>query len=140
MRLSCPSGSSLLETLVALALVTSVGAALLPALAMAARLQRESDLETGATLAGSRQIAQIAREIEAAGRGTGGALDIPRSGWQQFVDRDGAPAPVEDAVFDCRWLVTRSEEPAGLLIVHVRVVPLADRGRALTFTTGVPNE
>ncbi len=131
-------GFSIIETVVALGLVAGVSAALLPALALAARLQRESAIETEAAVIAAGRIEYLTADVAAGLTGPGGALDTPREGWHALVDREGNDAPAASAVFDCRWHVAAAPAPAGLLIVSVRVVPIGAGGGAVTISVAVP--
>lgn len=123
-------GFSLVEALVALALVTGVSAAILPAIALSARLQRESAIETNAAVLAASRLESLKRDVAAGAIGTGGSLESAIEGWS---------APVEPA-FECRWQVTDLAAPQGARLIAVRVVPLAGNMAPLTIATVVPHE
>lgn len=131
-------GFSIIENLVALSLMAVVTAALLPGIALAARLQRDSAIETEAAVIAAARLEHVKAGVAAGVIGTGGALDAPMEGWHVMVDREGEPA--ERGAFDSRWQVTPATAPAGVLIVLVRAVPLADVRGAVTLSTAVAHE
>lgn len=112
-------GFSIVESLVALALMASVSAALLPAVAAAARLQRAAALESEAALIAAGRVALLTREIAA-------GLIAPREGRE------------ESGAFDCRWWVEASSVP-GVLLVRVRVVARAGDAAPVVVSTAVPD-
>lgn len=130
MRPFSTRGFSLIETLVALALVVSVSAALLPAVALASRLQRESAIETeGAAIAASC-LEQVKAGVGAGAIGDGGSIDTPIDGWHVRAT----------ASFECRWQSSALAAPAGLRVLAVRVVPLAGAGLSITMTSVVADD
>jgi type II secretory pathway pseudopilin PulG len=133
------TGCSLIETLVALALVATSSAVLLPALAAAARLQRESALETLAVSIAAARLESLAADVAAGRMDAGGDVDAAVEGWHETVDRSGMPGGARTAGFETRWQVAPAPAPAGVLIVIVRVLPLAARAHAVTFSLAVPD-
>ena len=133
MRMHRDSGFSLVEALVALALIATVSAALLPAVALASRLHRESAMQTDAALIGAAHLARLAEAVAASSIGPGGSLDGPAAGWREAVDATGAPAPANGAAFEVRSQVSGIPGGAGVMLAAVRVLPLADRDSAVTF-------
>lgn len=140
MRMACrrAHGFSIVETLVALSLMAVVTAALLPGIALAARLQRDSAVETEAAVIAAARLEQVKAGVAADVIGMGGRLDASVEGWCAMVDREGAPAA--RGAFDSRWQVAPATAPAGVLVVVVRVVPLADPRGAITLATAVTHE
>jgi prepilin-type N-terminal cleavage/methylation domain-containing protein len=135
MNATVARGFSLVEALVALALVATASAALLPAVAIAARLQRDSAIETEASLIASATMESVKAGVAARRIGPGGSIDAALDGWHTRVDREGAPGAA--AVFECRWRVAPAAAPSGLLILVVRVVPPG--GAAVTLAAAVPD-
>ena len=140
MRIHCSRGFSLVETLTALALIASVSAALLPGLAVAARLHRDSGTETEATIIGAGRLEDLAAAVSTGALGTGGRLDIALAGWNQLVDRAGAPVDPARASYETRWAVAPLGTPGGVHVLAVRVVPIANPFAAVTLTTAVGHE
>jgi len=112
-------GFSIVESLVALALMASVSAALLPAVAAAARLQRAAAIESEAALLAAGRLAVLKREI------ADGLI----------ATREGTGV---SGAFDLRWWVEASAVP-GILLVRVRVVPRAGHAPAVIVSTAVPD-
>lgn len=133
------SGFSLVEALVALALMATVSAALLPAIALASRLHRDSAMQTDAAIIGAAHLARLAGAVAASSIGPGGSLDGPVDGWRDAVDATGAPAPASSAAFEVRSQVSAIPGGAGVMLVAVRVLPLARRDSAVTFASVVPH-
>ncbi|HUF22971.1 MAG TPA: hypothetical protein VMN81_02495 [Vicinamibacterales bacterium] len=131
-------GFSLVEALVALALVAGVSAALLPALAGAARLQRDSAIETEAAVIAASRLESLKADVAAGRIGAGGALDAAHDGWHARIDRDGNIATAGTAAYECRWRVALAAAPAGALMLSVRVVPAVGARLAVTISTAVP--
>jgi len=130
MRSSSTCGFSLIETLVALALVVCVSAALLPGVVLASRLQRDSAIETeGAAIAASC-LEWVKAGVGSGAIGEGGSIDTAVEGWHE------RPSPS----FECRWKTSGLAAPAGLRLLAVRVVPLADPGLAITVTGVVADD
>lgn len=126
------AGFSLAETLVALTLIAVTSAAMLPAIAAAARLQRDSARETdGVRIAASR----IERLLATAPVAAGGSLDESLPGFSLTTDRAGAAVSPESAEYDCRWRVTRGS----VVIVAVRVAARGGGGD-VTLATAVARE
>ena len=138
MRVRGHSGFSLVEALVALALMATVSAALPPAIALASRLHRESAMQTDAAIIGAAHLARLAAAVAAGSIGAGGSLDGPLEGWCDGVDATGAPAPSGRAAFEVRSQVSSIPGGAGVMLAAVRVLPLANRAAALTFAVVVP--
>ena len=122
----------------AAALIASATAAMLPALAQAARLQRDSDLQTAAVLMGAARMERVESAV-AAGLEPGGSVDAPVDGWHAWLDRDGRAVQEADAAFACRWAVSPSAA-SGVLIAAVRVEPRAAPHAAITLSTAVRHE
>jgi hypothetical protein len=135
---SSARGFSLAETLIAAALIASATAAMLPAIAQASRLQRDSDLQTAAVLMSVARLERLESAV-AAGLGAGGSLDAPVDGWYAWLDRDGRAVQEADAAFACRWAAAPSAVP-GVLIAAVRVAPRAAPHAAITLSTAVRHE
>lgn len=133
-------GFSLVETLVALALTASVSAALLPALAIASRLHRESAIETEAAVIGEARLELLASDAANGTIGAGGRLDARAEGWHACVDRSGAVVEEHAASFELRWQIVSLVAPAGVTAVSVRVIPVASRGVSITLATVVADE
>ena len=126
------AGFSLAETLVALSLIAVTSAAMLPAIAAAGHLHRESARETAAVRIATSQIERL---VATAGAGAaGGALDASLAGFSSTTDSAGAPVPADRAEYDCRWRVTRG----AIVIIAVRVVARA--GGDVTLSTAVSRE
>lgn len=139
MRAATPHGFSIVESLVALALMATVSAALLPAVALAARLQRESALETeGVTIAAST-LERLRGQMAPAAL-SGGDLDTRAAGWHAFVDREGAVSGGTNAAYECRWQITRLDAPSNVAVLQVRVIPLAAANLPITLSTAVRDE
>lgn len=130
MHSSFTRGFSLVEALVALALVTGVSAAILPAIVLSARLQRESALETDAAVLAAGRLERLERDVAAGAIGTGGSLESAVEGWSARVE----------SAFECRWQVMALAVPQGVRLIAVRVVPLAGNMAPLTIATVVPDE
>lgn len=126
-------GVSLIETLVALSLIALVSAALLPAVAAAGRLYRESARESEAVRIAASRLDVLARSADAGA--AGGSLTETQAGWSVFVDRAGAPVPAARAIYECRWRVTAGR----LLVAAVRVVPVGG-GDEVVLSTAVWRE
>jgi type II secretory pathway pseudopilin PulG len=154
-RMPCQAGTSLLEVIVAIVLVTSTLAAFAPLLIQCTRLVVEAGEETQAlTLAASRleQLRSLTFEQDAVtlidrtdevsdlssdppGRGGTGLLPRdPSAAWQDvpghtdLTRRDGRPARgVRDAMFVRRWAVSALPAPAG---VDRRLVQVFARARS----------
>lgn len=138
MRMRGMSGFSLVETLIALALIATVSAALLPAIAIAARLHRDSAIATDAAIIGGAHLARLASAAAASGLGAGGSLDGALEGWRAHVDATGADVDARAAVFEVRSRISTVTGGDGVWLLAVRVVPLANRDAALTLTVVVP--
>lgn len=115
MHSTCVRGFSLVEALVALALMTGVSVAILPAIALSARLQRESAIETEAAAIAASRLERLKRDVAAGAVGSGGSLDNAVAGWSTTIEPS----------FQCRWQVMSLAAPQGVRLVAVRVVPLA---------------
>jgi len=133
---SASRGLSLVEALLSVALVASATAALLPALMQAARLHRDSDLQTSAAMMAAARLERLAL---ATGLAPGGSLDTPLPGWHAWLDREGRAVDREAASFLCTWRVTGSDV-AGADILTVRVLPLGSGDAAITLSTAVHHE
>lgn len=131
------SGFSLIEALVALALVAGVSATLPPALAVAARLQRDSAIETEAAVIAASRLESLKADVAAGRIGGGGSLDAAQDGWHARVDRDGSIVTAGRAAYECRWRVAPAPAPAGAWLVSVRVVPAVGVRLAVTISTAV---
>ena len=138
MRIQCERGSSLIETLVALALTATVSAALLPALVLASRLHRDSAIETDAALIASARMERLAADVAAGAVATGGDLGMALAGWHELLDGGGVPTDPARGLYETRWRVASVLSPAGVYLLSVRVIPLASRAAALTLTLAVP--
>ena len=114
-------GVSIVELLVALAIMTTVSAALLPAIALASRLQRDSAVETAAALIAAARL-ELLKAAPAAGEG------------REFVDRDGTPSPVDRASYECRWAVDTAPGAPGALRIIVRAWAIGDRAQVVVAT------
>jgi hypothetical protein len=119
---------SVIEVLVSTALVAAVSGALLPAIAIAARLQRESAIEVEAALIAARRLA-----IVKAGIGAGVV-----AGGVEHLDRSGAPAASGAAAYECSWAIEPSPGPPGLLRVTVSVAAIG-AVNGVTVTSVVPD-
>ena len=133
------SGFSLVETLIALALVAGVTAALLPAVALSSRLQQASAVETESAVIAASRLEYLKADIAAGLIGIGGGVDAAIADWHVLVDRQGTPVPAAAASFECRWQIAQAPAPPGVLILTVRIVPLADRSTPLTISVAVPD-
>ena len=122
----------------AAALIASASAAMLPALAQASRLQRDSDLQTSAVLMSVARLQRLESAV-AAGLGPGGSLEAPVDAWHAWLDRDGRAVPEAGAAFACRWAVSPSAAP-GVSIAAVRVEPRGAPHAAITLSTAVRHE
>ena len=122
------TGVSVIELLVATAIIATVSAALLPAIALAARLQRESAIEVEASLIAARRLEMLKAEI-AAGLAAAGP---------EFLDRSGAAVPIGVAAYECTWSIEAAPGPPGLSRIAVRVAGLGDE-TAVVITTVVPD-
>lgn len=111
---------------------------MLPAVAQASRLQRDSDLQTAAVLMSVARLERLESAI-AAGLGPGGSLKAPADGWHAWLDREGRAVQAADAAFACRWAVSPSAAP-GVLIAAVRVEPRAAPQAAVTLSTAVRHD
>jgi hypothetical protein len=122
------SGLTVIEMLVGLAVFTTVSAAMLPAIALAARLQRDSGIEMEAAIVASRRLETVKIALE----------DGPVASGSAFVDRTGDAAPEDRAVFECRWLVETAPGAPGVSRIAVQV---SARGGsvAVTLSTVVPD-
>jgi prepilin-type N-terminal cleavage/methylation domain-containing protein len=133
------SGFSLVETLVALALIATVSAALLPAIALAARLHRDSAIETEAAVIAAAHLARLAASVAASETGVGGSLDTPVDGWRADVGASGSEVDSDAAVFEVRSQVSTMPGGTRMLLIAVRVVPRAQRDMPRTFSMVVPD-
>jgi hypothetical protein len=122
----------------AAAVIASATAAMLPAIAQASRLQRDSDLQTAAVRMGAARLERLEGDITA-GLGAGGSLEAPVNGWHDWLDREGRAVPAAEAAFACRWAASPSSA-AGVLIAAVRVEPRAAPYAAITLSTAVRRE
>ena len=134
---SSARGLSIVEALIAVALVASATAALLPVLAQAARLHRESDLQTRAALIAASRLERLT--IAAGGLAHGGELVTPREGWHAWLDGEGHVVDRAAASFLCVWRVVPVATVAAD-IVTVRVTPLGFEASAVTLSTAVRRE
>ena len=125
-----PAGFTLVETLVALSLIAVTSAAMLPAIAAAGHLQRESAWETAAVRIAASQVERLL--VTAGSAAAGGSLDAPLAGFS--ADIDSAGAQVSGGAYQCRWRITRG----AVVVVAVRVV--APGGRDVTLSTAVRRE
>jgi hypothetical protein len=130
----------LVETLAALAVIASVTAALLPALALTSRLHRDSAIETEASVIGAGRLEVLAAAVSTGVLGAGGRVDMAQAGWSQPVDRAGAPVALAQASYESRWQVVLLGSPGAVHVVSVRVVPLANPSAAITLSTAVGDE
>lgn len=135
MRIRGTSGVSLVEALIALALMATVSAALLPGIAIAARLHRDSAIQTDAAVIGGAHLARLA--AAPSGISQGGGLDDAVEGWRAYVDATGAEVDAGAAMFEVRSQVSTVAGGGRLRLLAVRVVPLASRDAALTLTVVV---
>ena len=125
------SGFSLAETLVALSLIAVTSAAMLPAIAAAGRLQRDSERETAGVRIAASQIETL---IATRRLSPGGSLDASLDGFFATVDGTGAVVPAGYAEYECRWRVSQG----AVVLIAVRVV--ARGGGEVTLSTAVPRE
>lgn len=132
------SGFSLIEALVALGIMATVSAALLPAITLASRLHRDSASETSAAVLGAAHVARLTIAVASSSMSSGGSIDESIDGWRQHTDAAGAEAGAGNAVFEVRWQVSNMPHSAGVMLVAVRVVPLATPTTAVTLTAVVP--
>ena len=139
MRAARNHGFSIVESLVALAMVAVVSAALLPAVALAGRLQRESAVETEAVTIASATLERVKAQMPGVAA-TGGSLEARAAGWYALVNREGAEAGAEDSAYECRWHVSRLAVPATVVVLSVRVIPLAADLPPVTIATAVRDE
>ncbi|MEX2270059.1 MAG: hypothetical protein WD690_01220 [Vicinamibacterales bacterium] len=149
MRTGSARGFSLIETLIALGLTASVSAALLPALAAAARLHRDSAIETEKTIVAAARMEWLAAAVADGTVGIGGRLDDApggvqgsppgTDGWHAFVDRAGMPVEAGRASFESRWQVAALTAAPGVYVLAVRVIPTAAPAAAITLTLVVPD-
>ena len=130
-------GFSLAESLLAVALIAGASAAMLPAMAQAARLHRDSDLQTSAILAAAARLERL-KTAAAAGLPEGGSIDTAIAGWHAWVDADGRLVESARGVFECRW--TLSTAAHGVLVAAVRVEPRAAPHAVVTLSTAVRRE
>src|SRR5687768_440089 len=137
MRIHCSRGFSLVETLTALALIASVSAALLPALALASRLHRDSAIETEAAIIGANRLEHLGAALAAGALAAGGRLDIADPGWNDAVDRAGAPVARAHASYEVRWAVAPLGGSSSVYVLAVRVVPIANPVAAIRLTSAV---
>ena len=114
----------------ALALVTGVSAAVLPAIALSARLQRESAIHTEAAAIAAGRLERLKRDVADGIAGIGGSLEGSVEGWSEFIPPS----------FDVRWQVTPLAAPAGAVSIAVRVVARAGTASPLTVATVVPHD
>ena len=121
-------GFSLVETLVALALIATVSAAVLPAIVLASRLQADSAIETEAAAILASRLETLKADVAAGVLDGGGAIDTRVDGWHALM-----PA------FECRWQISPLAAPGGARIIAVRVLPLAKPSAAITIATVVPD-
>ena len=118
-------GFSLLEALVAAALL-AVGIGSLAQLVMAAsRTQRVAGEITLAALLAADRVEAIASLITPP---VGGAVERNVDGFCEKFDAGGrllgaCTGSGTGAAFTCRWSITAPADVPGLLLVHVRVVP-----------------
>ena len=113
-------------------------AAVMPAIVLAGRLQRDSAIATEAALiAGARLELLKTRLMD--GVPAGGSLDAPVDGWHTYLDRAGGEVPVARAVYECRSQVAASVSP-GVLIAAVRVSWIGQERAAITLSTAVHDE
>lgn len=130
-------GLSLVEALLAVALVASATAALLPVLAQAARLHRESDLQTRAAMLASSRLERLV--LAAGGLAYGGAVDAELEGWHAWLDREGRLVGQDAATFLCTWRLAPAAMP-GAGILTMRVAPVGAEDSAVTLSTAVRRE
>ena len=132
-------GFSIIELLVALAMMAVVSAALLPAIALAARLQRESAIETESATIAAAALERVKARMPAVSA-PGGSLDGRVAGWHVLVNREGVEVSEAGAAYECRWRIARLDAPAGVVVLSVRVLPLGVAHQALTIATVVRDE
>ena len=111
-------GASIVDLLVALAIMTTVSAAVLPAIALASRLQRDSAVETTAALIAGGRL-EVLKAAPAAGEG------------HAFLDRDGRAAGIDRAVYECRWRVDTAPGAPGAWRIVVRASAIGDRAQVV---------
>ena len=123
MRAARDHGFSIIESLVALAMVAVVSAA----------LQTEAVTIASATLERLRaQMPGVAAP--------GGSLETRTGGWYALVNREGVEAGADDTAYECRWRVSRLAVPATVVVLSVRVIPLAADIPPVTIATAVRDE
>jgi prepilin-type N-terminal cleavage/methylation domain-containing protein len=133
------SGFSLAETLVALSVLAVASAAMLPAIALAGRLQRDSAVATEAAIIAAARLEGLKADVAAARVARGGSLDAAVDGWHVLLDRAGAPAAAGRAVYECRARVVASVSP-GVAIAAVRVLVRGQAEGAITLSTAVHDD
>ena len=121
--MACASnrGASIVELLVALAMMVTVSAALLPAVALASRLQRDSAVETEAALIAAARLEALKA---APARGEG----------RDFFDRDGSMTTEDRAVYECRWRIDTAPGAPGALLIVARAAAVGERGEVVMAT------
>jgi type II secretory pathway pseudopilin PulG len=114
-------GVSIVELLVALAIMVTVSAALLPAIALASRLQRDSANETEAAVIAAARLEALKATP---GRGEG----------HDFFDRDGFATTGERAAYECRWRIDTAPGAAGALRIVVHAAAVGERAEVVAAT------
>ena len=114
-------GVSIIELLVALAMTAVVTAAMLPAIVLASRLQRDSAVETRAAVIASARL-EMLKAAPALGEG------------RELVDRDGRPSEASRATYECRWTVDAAPGAPGALRIVVRAYGMGDPSHVVIAT------
>ncbi len=114
-------------------------AAVLPAMVLAGRLQRDSAIATEAAFIAGARIELLKGRVADGATALGGSLDAGIDGWQAYLDRAGAEVVAARAMYECRWRLAESASP-GVLIAAVRVSWRGQAGGAVTLSTAVHDE
>lgn len=130
-------GVSLAETLIAVALVASSGAAVASGLATIAQLHRASEAQTMVVLAATSRLERLKSAV-AVGLDPGGSIETNAEAWHAWLNREGQSVTEAQAMLLCRWAVTAG--PAGAFVVAVRVEPRGEPAAAVTLSTVVRRE
>lgn len=112
---------------------------MLPAIALAGRLQRDSAVTTESVMIAAARLERLKADVAGGRTAPGGSLDAAVDGWYVLLDRSGAVVPDARAVYECRARVVSSASP-GVVIAAVRVSLRGQAEVGTTLSTAVHDE
>lgn len=126
-------GFSLIEAIVAIGLLSVVVVGLAELFATGSQSVLAARSKTTAITIAERKMEEL--------RALPWPLIAVPGGAEEFVDTEGSTtcpgmsAPCESAAFSCRWSAITAPFSSGVLLIDVRVAPLAPHGGAASLTT-----